>query len=667
MPSQTKRHITAEDLYRIQQISGPEISPDGKHVVYSLSRVDSKTEKKYADLWIVPTDGGRERQFTYGDQTDTQPHWSPDGQEISFLSNRGDLSQPQIHLIPFLGGEARPLTSLKGKFGTVEWSPDGRHLLCEFQKKDTDAIERDEDEDKGRLGIVYRHITRVNYKTDGVGFLPDERWHIWTVNARNGKATQTTDSEVFDEREPRWTPDGESIVFKSNRSDDPDFNPDTIDLWVVPAEGGDLRRITSNISRKSSVSVSPDGKWVSYVGKDKRSDWWQNENLFVAPFGGNGEPRNLTGEFDVEVSNAGMSDLGGADTVPPRWSADSQTLYFQVSRHGDVTLNSLRLNGGKLEAIIDEPGVVGTWSLDSAGERVAYFHGDFTDIGQVWAQDIDNGRPRKLTRANQDLLKSIELGEIEEVWFEGAAGNDLQGWILKPPDFDPSKKYPSILEIHGGPRGQYGNMFMHEFYYLAAHDYVVYFSNPRGGSGYGEEHAKAIWNAAGTADYADVMAWADFVENQPYIDADRMGVTGGSYGGFLVNWIIGHTDRFKATVSLRSIINRFSNYGTSDMNWIREEPFGDEPPWINPDNYLSQSPLKAIGNAKTPTLVIHSENDMRCPIEQGEQVFVALKRLGVDTEFIRFPEESHGLSRGGRTDRRVARLGHILRWFDRYL
>mgnify|MGYP000356693196 CR=1 FL=1 len=542
MPSQTKRHITAEDLYRIQQISGPEISPDGKHVVYSLSRVDSKTEKKYANLWIVPTDGGRERQFTYGDQTDTQPHWSPDGQEISFLSNRGDSSQPQIHLIPFLGGEARPLTSLKGKFGTVEWSPDGRHLLCEFQKKDADAIERDEDEDKGRLGIVYRHITRVNYKTDGVGFLPDERWHIWTVNARNGRATQTTDSEVFDEREPRWSPDGESIVFKSNRSDDPDFNPDTIDLWAVPAEGGDLRRITSNISRKSSVSVSPDGKWVSYVGKDKRSDWWQNENLFVAPFGGDGEPRNLTGEFDVEVSNAGMSDLGGADTVPPRWSADSQTLYFQVSRHGDVTLNSLRLNGGKLEAIIDEPGVVGTWSLDSAGERVAYFHGDFTDIGQVWAQDIDNGRPRKLTRANQNLLKSVELGEIEEVWFEGAAGNDLQGWILKPPDFDPSKKYPSILEIHGGPKGQYGNMFMHEFYYLAAHDYVVYFSNPRGGSGYGEEHAKAIWNAAGTADYADVMAWADFVENQPYIDADRMGVTGGSYGGFLVNWIIGHTD-----------------------------------------------------------------------------------------------------------------------------
>ncbi|MDP6451882.1 MAG: S9 family peptidase, partial [SAR202 cluster bacterium] len=569
MTTKTKRRITAEDLYRIQQISGPEISPDGKHVVFSLSRVDRKTEKKYANLWIVPTSGGRDRQFTYGDQTDTQPHWSPDGQEIAFLSNRGDSGQSQIFVIPFLGGEARPLTSMKGKFGSVEWSPDGRQLLCEFQKMDADAIERDEDQDKGRLGIVYRHITRVNYKTDGVGFLPDERWHIWTVNARNGKSTQITDSEVADEREPRWTPDGESIIFKSNRSDDPDFNPDTIDLWAVPAKGGDLKRITSTIGRKSNPSVSPDGQWVAYTGKEKRSDWWQNENLFVMSLNGDGQPRNLTGEFDIEVSNAGMSDLGGADTSPPVWSNDSQTIYFQISRHGNVTLNSLSLNGGEMETVIDGPGVVGSWSLDAAGERVAYFHGDFADTGQVWARDIGDGGPRKLTRINQNIIRSVDLGEIEEVWFEGAAGNDLQGWILKPPDFDPSKTYPSILEIHGGPMGQYGNMFMHEFYYLAAQGYVVYFSNPRGGSGYGEDHAKAIWNAAGTADYADIMAWADFVENQPYIDADRMGVTGGSYGGFLVNWIIGHTDKFKATVSLRSIVNRFSNYGTSDMNWIR--------------------------------------------------------------------------------------------------
>ena len=667
MPTRTKRRITAEDLYRIHLISGPEISPDGRHVAFSLSRVDRKTEKKYANLWIVATDGGRERQFTYRDQSDTQPRWSPDGSEIAFLSNRDNPDQPRIYVIPFQGGEARPLTNLKGTYGSLEWSPDGRSIAFEFQKKDADAIEREEDEEKQRLGIVYRHITRVNYRRDGLGFLPRERWHIWTANARNGKATQVTDGEVHDEREPRWLPDGRSILFVSNRGDDPDFSPHTVDIWRVPAEGGELRKIPTSFGQKGHPSVSPDGQWVAYTGRDRAADWWQNDNLAVTPIDGSPEARNLTKHLNVMVSNSTTNDLGGGDTIAPTWSTDGRTIYFQVSRHGNTTLNSMPLEGGELGEVIDDPGVVGAYSLDRSASRIAYFHGDFRNTGQIWLRELTNGRSRRLTHVNQGLLRSVELGEIEEVWFEGAAGNDLQGWTLKPPDFDPQKKYPSILEIHGGPSGQYGNFFMHEFYYLASLGYVIYFSNPRGGSGYGEEHARAIDNAAGTADYEDVMAWADFVAARPYIDRERMGVTGGSYGGFLTNWIIRHTDRFKAAVTLRSIINRLGNYGTSDMNWVREETFGGEQPWVNPDNYLSQSPLKAIDNATTPTLVIHSENDMRCPIEQGEQVFTALKRLGVDTEMVRFPEESHGLSRSGRTDRRVARLNHILRWFDRYL
>jgi dipeptidyl aminopeptidase/acylaminoacyl peptidase len=265
------------------------------------------------------------------------------------------------------------------------------------------------------------------------------------------------------------------------------------------------------------------------------------------------------------------------------------------------------------------------------------------------------------------MFRQKELGQIEEVWFKGPDNNDLQGWIMKPPDFDASQKYPSILEIHGGPLAQYGNFFMHEFEFLAAHGYVVYFSNPRGGRGYGEAHAQAIWNDHGGADYDDVMAWANYVRQLPYIDETRMGVTGGSYGGFMVNWIIGHTQMFKAAVTQRSISNRLSSYGSSDINWMREFSFDNEPPWENLANYWSQSPLQYIGNARTPTLVIHSENDFRCPIEQGEQIFVALKRLGVETEMVRFPDTSHGLSRNGRTDRRIIRLQHILRWFDKYL
>ena len=667
MPTQTKGRMAAEDLYRIRIISDPIISPDGAHVAFSVQRVERESERKFANIWVVPTNGGAARQFTYGDQQDTRPRWSPDGSQVAFLSNRGDDGQPQIHVIPFHGGEARPLTDLKGKFGAFEWSPDGSRLAVEFQKKDAEELEREEDERKRKLGIVQRHYTRIHYKWDGIGFLPRERWHIWSVDAGTGAASQLTDSEVFDEREPRWSPDGASIVFTSNRAEDPDFAPDAVDIFVMPADGGEARKVETHLGRKGLPSVSPDGNWIAFTGRSRPSDWWQHDNLWVVPFDGGAPPKNLTGHFDISVSNSTMNDLGGADMTAPTWSPDSESIYFQVSEHGNTQLRSIPVEGGDMRPVIAGDGVVGAYSLDAAGSRLAYFHAGAYEIGQVWARDLDDGPARRLTTFNDDIVNGVELGKVESVWFEGAAGNDLQGWVLTPPDFDPSKKYPTLVEIHGGPQGQYGNFFMFEFFYLAAKGYVVTFSNPRGGTGYGEAHGASIWNAAGTADYDDVMAWTDYVERLPYVDEGRMGVTGGSYGGFMTNWIIGQTHRFKAAVTQRSIMNRFSSYGTSDMNWMREEALGDEPPWDNPDNYLAQSPLKAIGNARTPTLIMHSENDMRCPIEQGEQLFIALKRLGVDTEFVRFPDESHGLSRGGRTDRRIVRLEHILRWFDRYL
>jgi len=253
------------------------------------------------------------------------------------------------------------------------------------------------------------------------------------------------------------------------------------------------------------------------------------------------------------------------------------------------------------------------------------------------------------------------------VWFKGDAGNDLQGWIMRPPSYEEGMQYPAILEIHGGPRAQYGDIFMHEFHYLAAQGYVVFFANPRGGQGYGEDHSKAIWNNWGTVDYDDIMTWIEFVSQQPYVDSERLGITGGSYGGYMTNWIIGQTNRFQAAVTQRSVSNLISMYGSSDFNWAFQFEFGNQPPWENMENYWRQSPMKHIGNAQTPTLVIHSENDLRVAIEQGEQVFVALKKLGVDTEMIRYPDEPHGLSRAGRTDRRIDRLNHILRWFDKYL
>jgi len=651
MSTVKKRRITAEDLYRFQLISDCRISPDGHHVVFCIQRVDKKTEKKYSNLWIVPTDGRRTRQFTYGDQSDSQPQWSPDGGEIAFISNRDDEKQPQIYIIPFQGGEARQLTNLKGSFGEYEWSPDGKRLVCMFRKKDQEEIEREKDEQKKKLGVISRHITRVFFKEDAKGFLPKERWHIWTIDARTGKGKQLTDSKVYDEWSPRWSPDGKTIVFCSNRSKDPDFDPDAIDLFVIPAAGGDFRKIKTPLGFKGMPCFSPNGKWLAYYGIEGKGQWWKNDSLWVVPADGKGKAKNLTEQFDFNVSSWTINDLPGSPAMmPPTWSKDGSKIYFQVAHHGNTTLKS-----------------IAPFNFDKAQSKLAYFHADMKNPGEVWLRDMATGRTRKLTQVNDNVLQTLDLGKIEEVWFKGAAGNHLQGWILKPPGFRNGKKYPSVLEIHGGPRVQYGNFFMHEFYYLAAHGYLVYFCNPRGGQGYGEKHSKAIWNNWGTVDYDDLMAWVDLIEKKPYIDKKRMGVTGGSYGGYMTNWIIGHTNRFRAAVTQRSVSNFISMYGSSDFNWGFQKEFGDQPPWENFKNYWRQSPLKYIGNAKTPTLVIHSEQDLRCAIEQGEQVFVALKKLGVDTEMVRFPDEPHGLSRGGRTDRRIERLKHILRWFDRYL
>ncbi len=667
-----KRTITAEDLYNFEIINGCEISADGKHVVFSVQRVDKKTEKKYSSIWIVSSRGGGLKQFTYGDWVDSTPKWSPDGTQIAFLSNRKDEKQSQLHIIPFDGGESRPLTDMKGNFGYFEWSPDSKSLVAEFTKKDKEELEREEDEQKKKLGLVDRRITRIFYKRNGLGFLAKERQHLWTIDVKSAKATQLTDSEVYDEWEPHWSPDGTEILFLSNRTEDPDLDPEVIDLFIIALENGDFRKIDSPLGEKFGASFSPDGKWIAYFGREGRGQWWKQNRVWVVPTDASTPARNLTGKYDFNIAGWTINDLNQIPIVPATWSNDGTLIYFHVARHGNTLLKAVSFANeeSSVTDVIDDDGVVGEYKFDRNQDNLAFFHADMKSFGQIWVKNLRTGSLRKVTHFNENLLRNIDLGSPEEVWFQGTSGNDLQGWILKPPEFDAAKAYPSILEIHGGPIVQYGNLFMHEFYYLAAQGYVVFFCNPRGGDGYGEEHAKAIDNNWGSVDYEDVIAWTYYLAQQPYIDPHRMGVTGGSYGGFMTNWIIGHTDRFRAAITQRSVCNQISMWGSSDYNWLFQMELGEKPPWEDEEsvqNYWRQSPIKYIKNAKTPTLIIHSENDLRCDMEQGEQVFVALKKLGVDTEFIRFPDEPHGLSRTGRTDRRIARLNHILRWFDKYL
>jgi len=667
-PADLTRPISAEDLYEIQLISDVRLSPKGSAVVYSVQRVDRGTEKKYANLWLAQAEGGEARQFTFGDQHDARPKWSPDGNQIAFLSDRRDKDKPaQIFLMPLRGGEARRLTDIPGTIADFSWSPDGDRLLCQVRKTDPEELERQEDEQKKKLGVVARHYDRVFYKLDGTGYLPKERWHIWSVSLETGEASQLTDHPVYDEVDPVWSPDGKWIAFSSNRSEQPDFYPDRIEIYIMPAEGGEIRKLEGPIGEKHQPSFSPDSAWLAYYGVEGESKWYKNMGLWVAPVDGSQPPHNLTERYDLHVTSWTINDMGQPEVMPPTWSRDGMRLYFPAVLHGNSLLYSISRDGKDLETLIDKRGVVGNFTFDDREDRLAYFFGSMADPGQIRLLEIESGETRQLTEHNRSLFEQIDLGGIEEVWIRGPQGNDLQGWILKPPGFDPNKTYPSILEIHGGPLTQYGNFFMHEFYFLAAQGYVVHFCNPRGGRGYGEEHAKAIYGGWGGADYDDLMAWTDYVKSQPYIEPDRMGVTGGSYGGYMTVWIIGHTNRFRAAVTQRCVSNLVSMWGSSDLNWIFQEELNNKPPFEDLQKFWNHSPIKYIGNAKTPTLVIHSENDLRCPIEQGEQVFVALQRLGLDSEMVRFPDEFHGLSRAGRTDRRIVRLNHILRWFNKYL
>jgi Tol biopolymer transport system component len=311
MTSTPKRVITAEDLYQLQIPNDPQISPAADSILYTRQRIDRKTEKKYTDLWLVPVADGKPRQFTYGDWSDTMPRWSPDGRSIAFLSNRKDEKQAQIYIIPVDGGEARCLTDLKGTIGSIVWSPDSSRLLVQFRQKDAESIEREQDEEKKKLGVVAHHITRLTYKSDGVGLLPQERWHLWVIDVASGAATQLTKGEIHNEVMPAWSPSGDKIVYISNTMDDPDRNPNADGLFIIPVGGGEARQLSTFAGRKSGPSFSPDGRWIAFVGSEGLDQFWRSLDVWIVPADGSGPARNLTARFDVEIGNITLSDVEG--------------------------------------------------------------------------------------------------------------------------------------------------------------------------------------------------------------------------------------------------------------------------------------------------------------------------------------------------------------------
>ncbi|HTF36756.1 MAG TPA: S9 family peptidase [Blastocatellia bacterium] len=647
-----KRGVTPEDYFAFEFISDPRISPDGKLVAYVVTTVDQKQNRRHSSIWMAATDGSRAPwQFTTSPQNTNSPRWSPDRQSLAFISSRtsadgpaGD-AKPQVWVLSMSGGEARRLTNLKNGANSFQWSPDGNRLACLSRTGPSDN--RAESKDRSDV----RHYSHISYKFNDTGWFDDRRSHIWIVDAKTSAAKQITSGEDWNDADPQWSPDGTRIAFVSNRSGKEYEENRNADVWVISAEGGALTRISDHDEADNSPRWSPDGKTIAFVGRVREDE---HPKIWLASSAG-GAPSTLAAK--------------NLDLIPSDldWAEDGRALYFQTGVKGETHLFRVDVISRELSPVTSGPRAIRGVDINDKTRKMAYAANDFKHLDDLYIADISGQNERKLTRHNEALWRQLELQDVERISYKSADGWDVDGFFVKPVGWQEGKKYPMILSVHGGPAGMYGVDWFHEFQVYAARGWAVFFTNPRGSTGYGEKFERGIVGEWGGKDYQDVMNGVDAIlKKYSWIDRDRLGVTGGSYGGYMTNWIVSHTNMFKAAVTLRSVVNFISDDGTRDGAYGHKRDFGGDI-FEKFDLYWDRSPLKWAKNVKTPTLILHSDNDYRVPIEQGEQWFRALKHFGVTTELVIFPRENHNLTRTGEPKHLVESLNWQIYWFDRFL
>ncbi len=672
------RSITIEDLYQLKFVSRPRISPDGKRIALVVTTIDEEKHSYHSAIWVAPVDGGEARRFTSGTANAHSPSWSPNGQTLAFVSERESektdkeqkkrgKGKPQIWLLPMDGGEAAQLTFMEHGVSSPVWSPDGHHIL--FNAAVGPA---DEETDEGKKLPKVRVIDQLWYRLDGVGFTYERRSHLFLLSVNGGTPVQLTDGD-WDDGDAVWSPDGQQIAFTTNHAEDrwriPGADVYTLDLQQ--GQAGTLRCLTDGTMGCSSPSWSPDGKTIAFLAAAKFRSAGHTYLYTIASDAEQAAGTNLTADFVGTCMDWTNSDIGDEHLMPaPAWSNDGQTLYVLASLRGVSHVFAIPRSGAGAEPATLTPGNIHVrdCSIDATKEHLALLIGDPTHPQEIFVcPTTPAGELRRVTGFNDTLFADLLLVKPEYMPFKGADGWDIDGWILKPQNFDPSKKYPLIVEIHGGPQTQYGYGFFHEMQMLVAEGYVILYTNPRGSCGYGYEFALAVRGAWGEKDSFDILHGVDTLLERGYIDETRIGVTGGSYGGFMTNWLIGHTDRFKAAITDRSVTNLASMFGSGDIGWDLGYDNLETTPWQELGRYMHMSPINYVQNMHTPLLIIHSEQDLRCPIEQAEQLFAALKWMGRTVQLVRFEGQSHGLSRGGHPKLRLERLRHMQRWFAKYL
>jgi dipeptidyl aminopeptidase/acylaminoacyl peptidase len=650
------RSFAAADVFGLEWASDPEIAPDGSQVAYVRRSFDIRTDSPRRAIWLVNRDGSGHRPLAGGTAQESNPRWSPDGRRLAYVSGDAD-SGAQIFVKWLDAGVTTRVTNLTEAPSDLVWSPDGRTLAFVMRvpvKRELLAVKLPEPPKGAKWADPLKVIDRVVYRADGEGFLPDAFDHVFVVPADGGTARQLTDGP-YDHADLAWTPDGRELFVSANRHADADLNPVDTDIHAINVADGSIRALTTRFGPDASPAVSPDGKSIVYTGFDDRFQGYQRQRLYLLRTD-NGEIRELAAALDRDIQQ-------------PVWSSDGRLVYFQFDDQGRTKIASIDL-AGRLKELADDLGGEG-WSRPYGGGSfsvardgsIAYSANDPLSPADVGL--LDRGKRRHLTSLNADLLDQRALGRVEEIWSTSPTdGRRIQSWLVHPPGEDPAKKYPLILEIHGGPFANYGPRFAAELQLYAAAGYVVLYSNPRGSTSYGEEFGNLIHHAYPGNDYDDLMSAVDAAVAHGGVDGERLFVTGGSGGGVLTAWIVGKTGRFSAAAVQKPVINWASFVLTSDAtNFFYKYWFAD-PPWKDPQSYWLRSPLSLVGNVTTPTMVVTGEQDYRTPISESEQFYEALRLRGIDTLLVRVPGASHSLD--ARPSLLISRVAHILAWFAKH-
>jgi acylaminoacyl-peptidase len=654
--------LAIQDVFNLQLATDPQIVPDGKRIVYVRQFNDIMTDRRHSNLWIVSADGTYHRPLTTGNFNDASPRWSPDGSQLLYISDRD--GSPQIYRRWMDTGQTAKLTSLTSPPAGIAWSPDGKWVSFTAHVPETrpPLIQMPAPPEGAKWAEPAKVIDQLFYRFNGAGYLKPGYTHLFVVPADGGTPRQVSQGHfqhggpIAFASEAQWTPDGKYLIMSANRHPDHERDPLNTEVYEFAVTDGKAKALTSRKGPDDSPAVSPDGQHIAYVGFDDRYQGYQVRQLYVMKRDGSGS-RVLTADFDRDVQS-------------PRWAHDGRGLYFLAAHQGNTRLYFITLEG-RLRMLTGNVGS-GT-SAYGPGAAFTVAHNDAFAVtytrpnvpGDIAVGDSQTANTKILTAVNEGLLSGRQLGQVEEIWYESSKDHrKIQGWILKPPGFDAEKKYPLILEIHGGPFANYGDRFDLEKQLMAARGYVVLYTNPRGSTSYGGEFGNLIHHAYPGDDFYDLNSGVDALLARGYIDPGQLYVTGGSGGGVLTCWVIGHTTRFRAAVTVYPVINWYSFVLTADIGgWIHRYWFPGLP-WDQAAHYEKRSLLSVVKQVQTPTLVLTGEADYRTPMSDSEQYYQALKILGVESVLVRVPDEPHGIA--VRPSHHMAKILYIVGWFDRH-